>query len=201
MNDSLEKCKIERCNVSEPLNADVCKESSHNNCKITKQRRHRRIRDSEASRIPIGRVWFLKRQSAFNNLAPKNICCTSKTKSAIYMPDTLLNLGNWITSCDDNFLILGANCKEDHPPMIKYPTQIWGEIALIESKRYQLLLLAWSLSLSLVAWNCWPLFQENFQIQPPTLAHLQMLSKRMLKMWVGRFREESMCTWKPRSYD
>lgn len=49
-----------------------------------------------------------------------------------------LNLGNRIASCDDNFLILGANCKEDHPAMIKYGTQIQGEIALIESKTYQL---------------------------------------------------------------
>ena len=27
MNDFLEKCELERCDVSEPLNADVCKES------------------------------------------------------------------------------------------------------------------------------------------------------------------------------
>ena len=51
---------------------------------------------------------------------------------------SFLNLGNRIASCDDNFLLLGANCKEDHPTMIKYATQIRGEIALIESKIYQL---------------------------------------------------------------
>ena len=51
---------------------------------------------------------------------------------------SFLNLGNRIASCDDNFLLLGANCKEDHPAMIKYATQIRGEIALIESKTYQL---------------------------------------------------------------
>ena len=56
MNDSLEKCEIERYNVSEPLNADVCKESRRDICKITKQRRHRRIRDRERSGIPVSRV-------------------------------------------------------------------------------------------------------------------------------------------------
>ena len=56
MNDSLEKCEIERCNVSEPLNADVCKESRSDKHKITKQRRHRGIRDREPSRIPVSRV-------------------------------------------------------------------------------------------------------------------------------------------------
>ena len=39
-----------------------------------------------------------------------------------------LNLGNRIASCDDNFLLLGANCKEDHPATIRYATQIRGEI-------------------------------------------------------------------------
>ena len=31
---------------------------------------------------------------------------------------SFLNLGNRIASCDDNFFLLGANCKEDHPAMI-----------------------------------------------------------------------------------
>ena len=56
INDSLEKYEIQRSNVSEPLNADVCKESCHDKCKITKQRRHRRIRDREPFRIPVSRV-------------------------------------------------------------------------------------------------------------------------------------------------
>ena len=56
MNDSLENCEIERCNVSEPLTAYVCKESRRDKYKITKQRRHRRIRDREPSRIPVRRV-------------------------------------------------------------------------------------------------------------------------------------------------
>ena len=56
LNDSLEKCEIERCNVSEPLNADVCKESRRDKCEITKQRRHKGIRGREPSRIHFGRV-------------------------------------------------------------------------------------------------------------------------------------------------
>ena len=56
MNDSLEKCKIGRCNTSKPLNGDVCKEPRRVKYKITTQRRHRGIRDREASRIPVSRV-------------------------------------------------------------------------------------------------------------------------------------------------
>ena len=56
VNDSPENCEIARCTVSEPLNAYVCKESSRDKYKITKQRRHRRIRDRKPSRIPVRRV-------------------------------------------------------------------------------------------------------------------------------------------------
>ena len=34
INDSLEKSEIDRCNVSEPLNDDICKESCHDKYKI-----------------------------------------------------------------------------------------------------------------------------------------------------------------------
>ena len=56
MNDSPEKREFERCNVSESLNPDVCKESRCDKYKITKQRRHRRIRDRGPPRIPVSRM-------------------------------------------------------------------------------------------------------------------------------------------------
>lgn len=96
---------------------------------------------------------------------------------------SFLNLGNRIGSCDDNFVILGANCKEDHPAMIKYGTQIQGEIALIESKTFQLqghdiaFFFKFELVPSDMKWLV--TFSGERQIQPPTLAHLQMLSKMM----------------------
>ena len=56
MSDSVEKWEVDRCNVSQPLNADICKESRLDKYKMTKQSRHRRIRDREPSRIPVSRV-------------------------------------------------------------------------------------------------------------------------------------------------
>ena len=81
MNDSLENCEIEKCNVSEPLNAYVCKESRRDKYKITKQRRHRRIRDREPSRIPVRRVLRkLKKRTTRHRLkccVLNNFPCTS----------------------------------------------------------------------------------------------------------------------------
>ena len=53
--------------------------------------------------------------------------------------DHLLNLGyvgNHIACCNDNFLICGANCKEDHIAMIRYATNLLNEIENIESQVY-----------------------------------------------------------------
>ena len=74
MNDSLEDCKIERCNVvGEPLNAYVCKESRRDKYKITK---HRRIRGREPSRIPVRRVLRkLKKRNTRHRLK----CCVSNS--------------------------------------------------------------------------------------------------------------------------
>ena len=52
--------KLRGVNVSEHLNAHVCKEYRRDKFKITKQRRHRRIRGREPSRIPISRFGLFK---------------------------------------------------------------------------------------------------------------------------------------------
>ena len=46
---------------------------------------------------------------------------------------SFLNVVARVANCDDNFLILGANCKEDHPAKIKYAKQLRTDIECIES--------------------------------------------------------------------
>ena len=51
---------------------------------------------------------------------------------------SFLNVVTHVANCDDNFLILGANCSEEHPAMIKYAKQLCTEIECIESKVYSI---------------------------------------------------------------
>ena len=91
MNDSLEDCKIERCNVvGEPLNAYVCKESRRDKYKITK---HRRIRGREPSRIPVRRVLRkLKKRNTRHRLK----CCVSNNFPCTSLITCLCNnYKNW----------------------------------------------------------------------------------------------------------
>ena len=47
---------------------------------------------------------------------------------------SFLNLLNRVQSCDDNNLLLGANCEEDHPLMKSYSNHLRKEMEQIEKK-------------------------------------------------------------------
>ena len=47
---------------------------------------------------------------------------------------SFLNLLNRVQSCDDNNLLLAANCEEDHPLMKSYSNHLRKEMEQIEKK-------------------------------------------------------------------
>ena len=49
---------------------------------------------------------------------------------------SFLNSGDRITSENENFVLAGANCAEDHICMKRYASKIAAEIQVIESKEY-----------------------------------------------------------------
>lgn len=118
---------------------------------------------------------------------------------------SFLNLGNRIASCDDNFLLLGANCEEDHPAMIRYATQIRGEIALIESKAYQIqghdiaIKFKFELVPSDMKWVA--TFSGEFSNSATYPSSFANVKQDDLKNVNGTFGENSTCNWKPWSYD
>ena len=49
---------------------------------------------------------------------------------------SFLNLLERVASCEDNFLVMGSNCKEDDPVMISFTKHLVKEMEAIEHKRY-----------------------------------------------------------------
>ena len=49
---------------------------------------------------------------------------------------SFLNVVDRIASCNENHLICGANCSEEHPTMVEYGRQIRKDIERIEKKAY-----------------------------------------------------------------
>ena len=48
---------------------------------------------------------------------------------------SFLNLLQGVQSCNNNHLLLGANCEEDHPVLKRYTEQLTKEMEEIEGKR------------------------------------------------------------------
>ena len=148
--------------------------------------------------------WFGKAPGTFLVAIGADGAPFGKDNEATAWLVSFLNLGNRIASCDDNFLILGANCKEDHPAMIKYATQIRGEIALIESKQYQIqghdiaIKFKFELVPSDMKWLATFSGElSNSATYPSSFANVKQDDLNNVK---GTFGEESTCTWKPWSY-
>ena len=51
---------------------------------------------------------------------------------------SFLNVGNRIASCNENFLLCGANCSESHPSMFKFALKFISDVAYIEKQIYVL---------------------------------------------------------------
>ena len=151
--------------------------------------------------------WFGKAPGTFLVAIGADGAPFGKESEATAWLVSFLNLGNRIASCDDNFLLLGASCKEDHPAMISYmyATQIWGEIALIESKAYQIqghditIKFKFELVPSDMKWLATFSGElSNSATYPSSFANVKQDDLQNVN---GTFGENSTCTWKPWSYD
>ena len=49
---------------------------------------------------------------------------------------SFLNVGPRVASPNDNFLLFGANCKEDHPCVKQFTQQLTSKIEAVEKKTY-----------------------------------------------------------------
>ena len=49
---------------------------------------------------------------------------------------SFLNVGDRVASCNENHLICGANCSEEHPSMVEYGKIVRKEIEIIQRKSY-----------------------------------------------------------------
>jgi hypothetical protein len=52
---------------------------------------------------------------------------------------SFLNVGPRVASPNDNFLLFGANCKEDHKVVELFTSKLVKDIAVIEQKNYAVL--------------------------------------------------------------
>ena len=88
------------------------------------------------SHIPNFLTWFGKEKGHFLVAVGADGAPFGKANEACARLVSFLNVSERVASPDDNFLIRGANCKEDHPSVVEYGKQLKSEMTVIESQTF-----------------------------------------------------------------
>lgn len=88
------------------------------------------------SHIPNFLTWFGEEKGHFLVAVGADGAPFGKANEACTRLVSFLNVSERVASPDDNFLICGANCKEDHPSVVEYGKQLKSEMTAIESQTF-----------------------------------------------------------------
>ncbi|XP_028417825.1 uncharacterized protein LOC114542490 [Dendronephthya gigantea] len=80
--------------------------------------------------------WFGLRKGMFQVSIGADGAPFGKYNQATAWLVSFLNVADRVASCDENYLICGANCSEEHQSMIEYGKLLRKEMEIIEKKTY-----------------------------------------------------------------
>ena len=80
--------------------------------------------------------WFNGEVNLFHVAVGADGAPFGKDETATAYLVSFLNLLERVASCEDNFLLMGSNCKEDDPVMIHFTKHLVKQMETIEAKKY-----------------------------------------------------------------
>ena len=80
-------------------------------------------------------IWFGEK-GAFKLAISGDVALFGKWDESLSWLVSFLNVGARVASPNNNFLLFGANCKEDHPAVRLFTKQLASQIEEIEKKTY-----------------------------------------------------------------
>lgn len=81
--------------------------------------------------------WFGEERGTFKVAIGADGAPFGKEGEATAWLISFINVTTRVACCNDNFLLCGSNCKEDHTAMVTFATQLTKSISVIESKQYK----------------------------------------------------------------
>ena len=84
-------------------------------------------------------TWFGEREGAFKVAIGGDGAPFGKWDQSMSWLISFLNVGPRVASPNDNFLLFGANCKEDHEVVVRYTKKLTADIEVIEKKTYSVM--------------------------------------------------------------
>ena len=115
---------------------------------------------------------------------------------------SFINVGARVASPNDNFLLFGANCKEDHPAVRLFTKQLSSKIEEIENNTYTVLGMQVTFSFELVPSDMKFLSFINGELNNAAtyFSSFANVSKEDCMSLKGKFGTTPDCKWKPWPY-
>ena len=82
-------------------------------------------------------LWFDRNEYSFSISLGADGAPFGKDDEACAFLLSFLNTGARVASNMENFLLLGANCSETHPAMVKYTQKLVSDVKYLEGKVFQ----------------------------------------------------------------
>ena len=116
---------------------------------------------------------------------------------------SFLNAGSRVASPNDNFLLFGSNCKEDHKVVELFTKQLMSDIQKIESEVYTVLDIQLSFSFELVPSDMKFTAFLNGELSSAAayFSSFANVSHSDITSFSAKFGVSSTCKWKPRRYE
>lgn len=83
--------------------------------------------------------WFGEREGTFKVAIGGDCAPFGKWDQSMSWLISFLNVGPRVASPNENFLLFGANCKEDHEVVVRFTEKLATDIGIIEKKTYTVL--------------------------------------------------------------
>ncbi|CAH3043010.1 unnamed protein product [Porites lobata] len=115
---------------------------------------------------------------------------------------SFLNVGPRVASSNDNFLLFGANCKEDHMVVSRFTVKLATDMEKIESKSYTVLGKNVTFSFDLLPGDMKLLAYINGELSNAAkyFSSFANVSKDDCNALNGKYGESHDCKWKPWQY-
>ena len=147
-------------------------------------------------------VWFSEREGAFKVAIGGDGAPFGKWDQSMSWLISFLNVRPRVASPNDNFLLFGANCKEDHMVVSRFTVKLATDMEKIESKSYTVLGKNVTFSFDLLPGDMKFLAYINGELSNAAkyFSSFANVSKDDCNALNGKYGESHDCKWKPWQY-
>ena len=147
-------------------------------------------------------TWFGEKEGTFKVAIGGDGAPFGKWDQAMSWLISFLNVGPRVASPNDNFLLFGANCKEDHKVIVRFTEKLASDIEAIEKKTYTVMGKEVTFSFDLLPGDMKFLAFVNGELTNSAkyFSSFANVSQGDSISLTGKFGETPNCKWRPWQY-